>query len=388
MQTTEARPTRIRLLKMLTSFQIGGTERQVANLALGIHASRFDLHLACLRNKGELLRELESLDVPRPVFEIGRLYTPRTLWQGIRLVRYIKRHLIQIVHSYGFYPNVFAVPAARIAGASIIVASIRDRGDILTPVQRWIQKSVCRLADCILVNAEAIRDTLIGQGYCPDNIFVIRNGIVSSTPGRREKGAVLRQELGLPPSAPLVCVFSRLNSMKGVEYFIDAAALVAATFPEARFLIIGDGAKREELEARAKRLGLEQRVTFTGFRTDVPELLREAAISVLPSLSEGLSNSLLEAMASGVPVIAASVGGNPEIIEHDVSGLLVPARDSTALAAAISSLLHDPRLAARFGEAGRRRVAEVFSLERSVGEVESLYERLVEAHVPGTRRLV
>lgn len=370
---------------MLTSFQIGGTERQVANLALGIHASRFDLHLACLRNKGELLRELESLDVPRPVFEIGRLYTPRTLWQGIRLVHYIKRHLIQIVHSYGFYPNVFAVPAARIAGASIIVASIRDRGDILTPVQRWIQKSVCRLADCILVNAEAIRDTLIGQGYCPDKIFVIRNGIVSSTPGRREKGAVLRQELGLPPSAPLVCVFSRLNTMKGVEYFIDAAARVAATFPEARFLIVGDGAKREELEARAHRLGLEQRVTFTGFRTDVPELLREAAISVLPSLSEGLSNSLLEAMASGVPVIAASVGGNPEIIEHDVSGLLVPARDSTALAAAISSLLHDPRLAARFGEAGRRRVAEVFSLERSVGEVESLYERLVEAHVPGVR---
>lgn len=364
---------------MLTSFQIGGTERQVANLALAIDASRFDLHLACLRNIGELLTELEPLRVPRPVFQIGRLYTPRTLWQAIRLGHYIQRNLIQIVHSYGFYPNVFAVPAARIAGASIVVASIRDRGDILTPMQRRIQKWVCRLADCVLVNAEAIRDTLIEQGYRPDNIVVIRNGIVLSKFGRREKGAALRQELGLPPSAPLVFVFSRLNGMKGVEYFLDAAAIVAAKFPDVRFLVVGDGAHRKELEGHARRLGLAQLVTFTGFRTDVPDLLPEATVSVLPSLSEGLSNSLLESMASGVPVIAASVGGNPEIIEHGVSGLLVPPLNSAALAAAIGSVLEDSRLAASFGEAGRRRVAEVFSMERSVGEVESLYERLVEA---------
>ena len=347
------------------------------NLALGFDASRFDLHLACLRNRGELLEELALLPVPRPVFDIGRLYGPRTLWQAIRLALYIRRNRIQIVHTYGFYPNVFAVPAARIAGASIVVASIRDRGDILTPVQRRMQKWVCRLADCVLVNAEAIRDTLIEQGYRPDNIVVIRNGIVLSRFGAREKGAALRRELGLPPSAPLVFVFSRLNPMKGVEYFLDAAALLAPGFPDVRFLIVGDGAGRKELEDRAGRLGLAERVIFTGFRNDVPDLIPEAAISVLPSLSEGLSNSLLESMASGVPVIAARVGGNPEIVEHDVSGLLVPARDSAALAGAIGSLLQDPQLASRMGEAGRRRVAELFSMERSLGEVERFYERLI-----------
>jgi glycosyltransferase involved in cell wall biosynthesis len=368
---------------MLTSFHIGGTERQVANLALRIDASRFDLHLACMRNKGELLQELEPLRVPRPVFNIGRLYTPKTLWQAIRLARYVRRNVIQIVHSYGFYPNVFAVPAARIGGASIIVASIRDRGDILTPLQRRIQRYVCRFADCVLVNAEAIRETLIEQGYRPDNIVVIKNGIVlprfgTGESGKRESGAALRKELGLPLAAPLVFVFSRLNQMKGLEYFLEAAAAVSAKLPDVRFLIVGDGAERTELEAHAARLGLAQRVIFTGFRTDIPELLAEAVVSVLPSLSEGLSNSLLESMASGVPVIAARVGGNPEIIEHEVSGLLVPPRDSAALAAAISRLLVDASLAARFGEAGRRRVSEVFSMERSVGEVESLYERLVE----------
>jgi glycosyltransferase involved in cell wall biosynthesis len=118
-------------------------------------------------------------------------------------------------------------------------------------------------------------------------------------------------------------------------------------------------------------------VIFTGFRSDVPDLIPEAAISVLPSLSEGLSNSLLESMASGVPVVAARVGGNPEIVEHDVSGLLVPVRDSAALADAIARLLQDRQLAARMGEAGRRRVAELFSMERSLGEVERFYERLV-----------
>jgi L-malate glycosyltransferase len=379
-------PNRIRLLKMLTSFQIGGTERQVANLALGIHASRFDLHLACLRNRGELLQELEQLRVPRPVFDIGRLYAPETLWQAIRLIRYIRHHLIQIVHTYGFYPNVFAVPAARLAGASIVVASIRDRGDILTPMQRRVQKLACRLADCVLVNAEAIREALIHQGYRPGNIVVIRNGVVASRPAARQNGAALRRELGVPAAAPLIFVFSRLNTMKGLEYFIEAAALVAGKVPEARFLIVGDGAKRTELEAHAKRLGLENKVIFTGFRTDVPKLLSEAAISVLPSLSEGLSNSLLESMSAGVPVIAANVGGNPEIIEHDVSGLLVPVRDSAALAAAMGRLLDDPQLAAQFGEAGRERVATVFSMERSLGEVENLYERLVEAHAPPVRR--
>lgn len=368
---------RIRLLNMLTSFQIGGTERQVVNLALGFDPSRFDLHLACLRNRGELLEEVALLPVPRPVFDIGRLYGLKTVWQAIRLALYIRRNRIQIVHAYGFYPNVFAVPAARFFGAPIVVASIRDRGDILTPAQRRIQKWACRFADCVLVNAEAIRDTLIEQGYRPDNIVVIRNGIMLSRFGKKEKGAELRRELGLPPSAPLVFVFSRLNPMKGVEYFLDAAALLAPRFPEVRFPIVGDGGGRKELEDRAANLGLAERVIFTGFRSDVPDLIPEAAISVLPSLSEGLSNSLLESMASGVPVVAARVGGNPEIVEHDVSGLLVPVRDSAALADAIARLLQDRQLAARMGEAGRRRVAELFSMERSLGEVERFYERLV-----------
>ncbi len=370
---------KIKLLQMLTNFHIGGTERQVANLALGIDPSHFDLHLACLRHSGELLAELETLPVPRSEFRIGRLYSPKTLWQGIRLAHYVRRNLIQIVHSFGFYPNVFTVPVARLAGASIVVASIRDTGDLLTPMQRRLQRMVCRLADCVLVNAGAIRENLLEQGFDPSKIVVIRNGITLSKVAGKERGAALRQELGLPLSARLVGVFSRLNRMKGVQYFLDAAIVLAGRFPDVCFLVVGDGGSKKELEEQAGRLGLGQRIVFTGFRSDVPDLLSEAAISVLPSLSEGTSNTLLESMAAGIPVIATRVGGNPEVIEDGVSGLLVPPRDSAALAAAIARLLENEDLAASLGQAGMRRVSELFSIEGSVHETEHLYQRLVEA---------
>jgi len=364
---------------MLTNFHIGGTERQVVNLALGIDLARFDLHLASLQCSGALMRELEVLQVPRPEFRIGRFYNPMTFWQGMRLAHYIRKNQIQIVHSYGFYSNVFAVPAAWLAGKSFIVASIRDTGDVLTPAQRRVQRLVCRLADCVLVNAEAIRDKLVEQGYGPGKIIVIRNGITLAKFGKKQRNSLLREELAMPLDAPLVVVFSRLNRMKGIQYFLDAANILAGRFPDVRFLVVGDGENRKELEEYACRLGLGQRAVFTGFRSDVPELLSETAVSVLPSLSEGLSNSLLESMASGVPVVATRVGGNPEVVEHEVTGLLVPLRDSAALAAAVGRVLDDKDLAASFAQAGIRRVAELFSMERSVRETEHLYQRLVEA---------
>lgn len=365
-------------MKMLTNFRIGGTERQVANLVVRIDPSRFELHLGCLSQSGELLQELESLQVPRPEFQISRLYGWSTWCQAKRLAEYIKAHNIQIVHSYGFYANIFAIPAARLARA-VVVASIRDTGEVLTPMQRRVQKAICRLADCVLVNAEAIRSALIHQGYGTSNIEVIRNGIALGTFEGKSRAGV-RNALGIGESDRLILVSSRLNRMKGIEYFLEAASAVSRKIREAKFLIVGDGADRAPLEKRASELKLNDRVVFTGFRTDVPDLLSEASLSVLPSLSEGLSNSLLESMASGVPVVATSVGGNPEVVEDGVTGILVPPRDPEALAVAMTRILADQSLASRFGEAGKKRVATLYSIERNVRETEQLYESLIERH--------
>jgi len=375
MARTAAR--KIRVLNLLTNFHIGGTERQVTNIALKLDSSRFDLHLACLRNSGELLEELKDLNVPRPEFRIGSLYSFATLIQGLRLIRYLKRNRIEMVHSYGTYPNIFTVPAAWLAGVPVVIASIRDRGDILPPWQRWLQKVVCRFADCVLVNASTIKDTLIDQGYCGDNIVVIPNGVMPSTDISLRDGKELRAEIGIPAAAPVVILFSRLNRMKGIEYFLEATVLVLKQFPDVKFVIAGDGGNRAELEAYTAKLGVAGSVLFIGFRTDLPDLLREADISVLPSLSEGLSNSLLEAMQAGVPVIATDVGGNPEIVDDGVSGLLVPVRDSEALAKAMIRMFADPAMRKCMGAAARIRIATTFSMERSLRSVECLYEKLI-----------
>ena len=286
------------------------------------------------------------------------------------------------MHTYSFYANVFAVPAARLGRVPVVVASIRDTGAYITPMKRRVQRMTCRLADSVVVNAEAVRRWLVEDGYDERRITVIRNGIDPAPYARKASPGKLHQELGLPPDAPLVAVLSRLSPIKGLEYFLEAAATVAAAAPDVRFLIVGEAEKKDieyarSLEAYANRLGLGRRVVFTGLRLDVPRVLDEVAVSVLPSLSEGLSNVLLESMAAGVPVVATRVGGTPEAVEEGVTGLLVPPRDAGALALAISRLLTDRALAARLGRAGRGRAVRFFSIDAAVRQTEQLYFTLL-----------
>lgn len=366
---------KIRLLKFVTCFNIGGTERQVTYLARSLDPERFELHLACLRRTGELLPEIESCCNPVE-FGTNRLTSWRTLRQQLRLARYLRKHRIQIVHPYGFYANVFAIPPARLAGCKTI-ASIRDTGDHLTRPQKIALRAVCRLADCVLANSEAIRQQLLSEQYRAARLAVIPNGIDLSRFWNPRRSPGLRASLGIPSESPLVMVLSRLTPLKGIEYFLKAAVAVGRHLECARFLIAGDGPCRAELEAFAKKQGLNGRVIFTGFRVDVPEILAETDVSVLPSLSEGLSNTLLESMAAGAAVIATSVGGNVEVVEHGVTGLLVPPKDPEALAEAIVRLLENPELARGMAEAGRQRVFERFSAERMVTQTERLYASLL-----------
>jgi glycosyltransferase involved in cell wall biosynthesis len=373
---------RIKLLKFVATLGVGGTESQVLSLGWGLDPSTFELHVAYFRRWGNRLKEIEARQIPSVEYHINCLYNLQALKEQLRFARDIKRNRIQIVHTYGFYPNVFAVSAARLAGIPVIVASIRDSGDVWTPMQRRVQKFMCRLADCIVVNAEAVRQRLIEDGYPQEKVTVIPNGVHLSRFARNGNSSRLRNDLRLPPHAPLVAVLSRLDRVKGLEYFLEATTIVCRRFPEARFLIVGDDQAvdrpyKRELEGYAVRLGLGERVVFTGFRLDVPEVLSEITVSVLPSLSEGLSNVLLESMAAGVPVVATRVGGNPEVVEEGVTGLLVPPRDPQALASAMCRLLENPELASRFGRAGRQRVTEHFSIERMVQETERLYLRLL-----------
>jgi glycosyltransferase involved in cell wall biosynthesis len=382
-------PEKIRLLQLTTVFAIGGTERQLVNLANGLDASRFDVRLACLRRWGALLGELEQT-LPPAEFPITSFYRPDTLLQQLRFAALLRRQRIQLFHAHGFYPNVFGALPARLAGTPVVITSVRDQGDSRTPLQEKALRLACTISHGIVVNAEVIRAQLIGQGYPEAKIHVIRNGVDLSRFASGRGQTDLRRELGLAADAEILAVVSRLNRSKGIDDFLCAAALVAGRHPRARFLVVGDtygatpgsatgiGSYRVELERLAQRLGLGERVIFTGFRMDVPELLSQVSLCVHPSHSEALSNSLIESMAAGAPVVATRVGGNPEVVEDGVSGLTVPARSPEALARAIDLLLDQPQLAARFAEAGRRRVREQFSVERMVRDTERLYLALLE----------
>jgi glycosyltransferase involved in cell wall biosynthesis len=287
---------------------------------------------------------------------------------------------------------MFSIPAAKLAGVPCIVASIRDMGIYLSPMKRQAQKLVCRLADRIVVNAGAIRDWLLEQGYPADKIVVIRNGVDTSRFGARGDGLALRRELDIPAGVPLAILLARLNPTKGIDCFFEAAVKIREQHPDAYFLAVGecyirnadgdiviDSAYRRALQDRVTSLGLADRVRFTGLRKDVPQILAAATVSVLPSVSEGISNSLLESMAAGVPVVATRVGGTPEVIDDGEHGLLVPPSDPQALADAISRVLGDPFLAAKLGANGRRRVAQEFSFEAVVRRTEDLYRELLAA---------
>jgi glycosyltransferase involved in cell wall biosynthesis len=372
----------IRVLKFLAYLAIGGTERQVLNIRQGLDPSRFNVHLGCFGFFDEQLAE-DLTGTPIEKYKVRSFYGLGTIKECFRLASYLKQHQIDIVHAYNFYGNVFAVPAARLARVPVVLASIRDTGESLTGRQRAVNRMFCRLADRVVVNAEAIKRTLVGEGYRPERITVIPNGILCPPLGK-DNDPFLRQEFGLSADDVLIGVISRIARVKGLEYLLDAAPDVIARIPQAKFLIIGDNSfnpeYREELKRQTIRLGLQDRVIFTGFRLDVPRILSSLALSVLPSLNEGLSNSLLESMGAGIPVVTTTVGGNPEVVLDGETGLLVPPRNPAALADAICRVLCTPSLRNALGQGGRQRVLTHFSNERMIRNVERLYGELLEAH--------
>ena len=186
----------------------------------------------------------------------------------------------------------------------------------------------------------------------------------------------MRETFWLPTNAPIVGCIGALVEHKGHRYLVHAAADIVRAVPEARVVILGEGELRVELTRLIHELGLERHVLLPGFRPDVLSLLKAFDVFVMPSITEGLGTSILDAMACSKAVVASAVGGIPEVVEREATGLLVPPRDASALGAAIVRLLRDPALAARFAAAGRARVEQRFTAERMVQETLDVYHRL------------
>jgi L-malate glycosyltransferase len=272
------------------------------------------------------------------------------------------------------------VTAARLAGVPAIVSSRRDLAhfDWYQGKRRHWLRRIQNLSGVVLANATPIRDALISEdGFAPEKLRVIHNGVDTEKfqRARRDRARLFPD---VENERLVVLVGNMHSDVKGHPWLIAAAPALVHEFPEVRFVFAGDGELRPKFEAQAAKLGLASKFMFLGTRRDIPEILASCDIAVLPSRAEGLPNAALEYMSAGLPTIASRVGGNAELVQDGLTGLLVPPENADALAGALVQLFRNPEQARQIGSAGQRFAVENFSFERLIREVDELYTELLD----------
>jgi L-malate glycosyltransferase len=327
---------------------------------------------------GELRRRVdEGLDLiplaPRTEMDLSAAW---------RLSRVIRRLAPDVIHAHDPHGIAMAALALSLGGSSqpggrvpALVASRRvDFHLNHNSFSRWKHRQV----DCFIAASEAIRQILIGDGIPPERTTTVHEGIdvdrVVATPC-----VSVHETFWLPHGAPVVGNVAALVPHKGQRYLIEAARHVVREIPDARFVILGEGELREQLEHSVREHGLEKHVLLPGFRTDVLGCIKSFDVFVMSSVTEGLGTSLLDAMACSRAVVATRAGGIPEVVQDGTTGALVPPRDGPAMGRAIVRLLADRALRERMGDAGLARVRALFTVERMVEATAAVYARLIAA---------
>lgn len=353
---------------MSNSFETGGSERQFAALARTLDSGRFRLHLGCIRRCGPFLDGLGEV----PEFRLGgSLYGVRSWRTRGRLAAHLRRHNIALAHAYDLYTNLTLIPAARMAQIPVVVGSLRQLGDLLSRPKAYAQLAMFHWCDAVVCNSRAAAGRLLENGFPERKLVVIRNGLPASAfavvaPSVPRTGGVFR-----------IAMIGRMNERrKNHGLFLRATARLLAKLPCAEILIVGDGPLLSELEVEAQVLRIGKQVRFLGERQDIPGILASVDVSVVPSISESLSNVILESMAAGVPVIASEVGGNPEIVTSE-TGMLVAPDDERALAEAMEHLLRNGALRREMGCAAQAVAKTNFTAEQMGRRYEELYWELL-----------
>jgi sugar transferase (PEP-CTERM/EpsH1 system associated) len=368
-----AGPSTFRVAHVVLNLDIGGLERVVINLIRDADTSRFWRTLYCLGDGGDLIDEVHAAGCAVRTF-----HKREGLAYGlpVKMARRLREDRIDIVHCHDFPALVYGAPAGRMS---------RVHGVVYTPhgidSSNRKQLSMFRrfgLIDRLVAVSEDARRVSVATGqFDPERTTTILNGVDVDHFERPIDGAKLRRELGIDDDALVVGMVARLAPVKDHANLLRAFLQVRDAGHNVTLLIVGDGELHADLVARAKEMGIADAVMFLGARDDVDELLQVMDLFVLSSQSEGISITLLEAMAAGLAIVATDVGGNSEVIEEGATGLLVPKEDPKALAATIAALLTDGDRRRAMGEAGRERVRGVFSVAEMTRRYEAVYEEVL-----------
>ena len=357
-------------MQLLLSLSPGGTERLVIEIVKGLR-QQVDSVVCCLDEPGAWAVELEALRVP--VIAMGRRpgFTPGL---AVRLARILKTHAIDVVHCHHYSPYVYGLLATVLTpGVRLVFTEHGKLSDAPPSLKRRLVNPVLSMWPARLCAVSAdLRQHMIAEGFPARRLRVLYNGI---DPGDRPSAAqrqAARAELGIPADAFVIGSVGRLDAVKNLPLLLRAHAALRTTHPTAFAVLVGEGAERRALESTAAELGISDSVRFTGHRRDVRHVMAAFDVYVNTSLYEGVSLTILEAMASAMPVVATPVGGNPEVVIEEETGLLIEARPR-ALADAIAGLAGDPRRRRAMGNAARWRVKRHFSMRRMIEEYASAY---------------
>jgi len=361
----------INICHVVFSLDFGGLEKVVIDLAEGVDKKKYRVVICCLDKLGDLAKEAESKGI-KVIFVSRKAGLDFGL--PFRLSRVFKKENVSIVHSHNFAPMLYSTLGAKLAKVSFVLNTIHGREKKVRHNRIW--SMVWKLNDFIVTISNDARNEFLKYAKVDSGrIKVIHNGIDISKFVNNNDCNDLKAKLGISASDYVIGTVSRLSLEKDQFTLLDTFERITENLSNVKLLIVGDGKSRGELEDYSRRLRIEGKVLFLGFRNDIAEILSIMDIFVLTSLTEGISVSLLEAMAASKPVVATNVGGNAEVIEDGKTGFLVRPKNPEKIAENIIALLKNRSLSTQMGKKGKERVTENFSLKRMISEYESLYKK-------------
>ncbi len=367
---------KIKVLQLIEGFHLGGAEKKLLELVRHLDSERFQTTVCSLNMGNEIqdqFHELKDLGILVKVIprkkkvDIGLIF---------KLAKYIRSQQIDLIMTTLFYADVVGLIAGRLAGvkASFSWETI-SAPEWLYKRRLWAYRFAVQYCTKVIAVSQATARFLVEKrGVDSKKVMIIPYGVDLKVFGRCHDD-LIKRELGIGHKKYIVGMIGRLHPQKGHIYLIEAAQQVVQKKSDAFFIVVGDGVLREFLENEVKNRNLSENFHFTGFRDDIPQILKCFDIFVLPSLYEGLPNVILEAMAAELPVIATDVDGSREAVIDGETGILLPPKDSNQLARSLLHLMENTKTARRMGENGRKRVEKHFSLQKQIRKFESLFER-------------
>jgi glycosyltransferase involved in cell wall biosynthesis len=363
---------KMRVMQIALSLAPGGTERLVVEIVRFLHSRSIDSVVCCLDTEGAWAEEVRALDVPVLALQRRSGFRPGL---GRAIARLAARYDVDVVHAHHYSSFVYGQLSASVWSGPPVIFTEHGRLSDARPSRkrRLVNPLLGRLPQAVYAVSEDLRRHMIEEGFPPPLVGVIHNGIEPGVEVTDQDRLAARHLLKIPSDALVVGTVGRLDPVKDFGTLVRGFGDVRTALPNGRLVIIGDGPERDALHAEVRTAGLEESVVFTGHRQDARALLPAFDLYVNSSIHEGVSLTLLEAMAAATPCIATSVGGNPEVVTEN-SGVLVPPRSPGAIGRAVLDLARNRELQRRLGSAGRTRVLQSFSAGRMFEQYLASYQ--------------